>query len=95
MIGSCILQRRGSDVVLFSKEVMAMPTLKIEYPDYDATPDHIAALAKEHGITPEDLIKRAINAYLGDYGLKDPPEGFKPKTLTEVFVATGLYKPTD
>lgn len=95
VIGCCILQQRGSDVVLYSKEVMAMPTLKIEFQDNETTPDRIAALAQEHGISPEDLIKRAINDYLGDYGLKDPPEGFRPKTLTELFIATGVYKPTD
>lgn len=72
-----------------------MPTLKIEFQDNETTPDRIAALAQEHGISPEDLIKRAINDYLGDYGLKDPPEGFRPKTLTELFIATGVYKPTD
>lgn len=70
-----------------------MPTLKIEYQDNDATPDHIAALAKENGTTPEDLVKRAINEYLGVYGLKELPENFRPQTLNELFGAAGLTKP--
>ncbi len=64
----------------------------IEYDDRDTTPEHLIAMAKEHGITPEHLIHRAINAYMGDYGVKPVPPDSKPKNLQELFIATGVMK---
>lgn len=76
------LTTAGSVVVLQSKEVLAMPTLKIDFDDEDTTPDRLNELSRETGLSPEQLVHRAIALYLGEYGLKPLPEGFKPQLST-------------
>ena len=65
----------------------------IEFDDRDTMPERLEAMAKEHGITPEYLIHRAIGEHLGGYGLSDLPPDFKAKNLDEFFVAAGAMKP--
>lgn len=65
----------------------------IEYDDRDTTPERLAAMAQYQGITPEYLIHRAINQYLGGFGLKDLPPDFHAKSLEEFFVTAGAMKP--
>lgn len=69
-----------------------MPTLKIDFNDNDTTPERIAAMASDYGLTSEQLVKRAIAEFLGEYGLKEPPEDFAPQNLRELFTEVGLMK---
>lgn len=70
-----------------------MPTLKIEFDDDDTTPDRIAAIARDNGISSEQLVQRAIAQYLGEFGLKPLSEGSKPQSLQALFEETGVLKP--
>ena len=42
----------------------------IRFNDYETMPERIESRAAECGITPEQLICRAITQYMGGYGLK-------------------------
>lgn len=71
-----------------------METFTIEYTERDTTPDRIRAMAAFHEVTPEMVISRAVDAYLGLRFLPEPPpEDFEAKSLDELFVAYGLLKP--
>ena len=70
-----------------------METFTIEYIERDTTPDRIRAMAAFHGVTPEMVISRAVNEYLGERFLPEPPpEDFEAKSLDELFVAHGFRK---
>lgn len=71
----------------------AMPVIQVQFSDNDATFDRVSALASELGITPEDWVHRAIAKELGDYGLNPVPDGLQPKSLSQLFEATGILKP--
>ena len=86
------LKPMGSVVILGSKEVMAMPTLNIDFDDDDTTYEAITAMANGLGISSEQLVKRAVAQYVGEYGLEPPPEDFKPETLRDLFAGHGLIK---
>lgn len=72
-----------------------MPTLKIEFSDDETTPERLQGLARETGLTQEELVRRAIADFLADYRLKTPPEEFKPNTLRDLFVGYGVIKDKD
>jgi len=71
-----------------------MHGLTLEYPDRDTTPERLAALAAEHGISPEMLAMRAIEGYLGDYALREIPDDLPLRSLGDLLVARGLLKTT-
>lgn len=64
----------------------------IRFSDDETMPERIESRAAECGITPEQLLRRAITAYMGDYGLKSPPKGFEAKSLRDLFEGNGLFK---
>ena len=69
-----------------------MPTLMLQYGDDDTTPDRLAALAAEHGISAEMLAMRVIEDHLGEYGLTALPEDLDPSSYKEILEARGLLK---
>lgn len=72
-----------------------MAKLVITYSDNETMLERVERLAAEWGITPEQLARRAIAEYVGDYGLKELPEGFQPKNLNDLFVATGILRSSE
>ena len=69
-----------------------MRSITIDFDDNETLPDRIDALASELGITSQMLVKRAIVEHLGAYGLHSVPSDFKPTTLNELFVKSGVLK---
>jgi hypothetical protein len=65
----------------------------VSFSGNETMPERIEAMAAELDITPEMLIRRAISAHLGGYGLQEIPPGAKPKTLTEFLILSGVLKP--
>ena len=63
----------------------------IRFNDYETMPERIESRAAECGITPEQLICRAITQYMGGYGLKLLP-GREAKSLYDLFEAHGILK---
>lgn len=92
---NAILKEGQGGVVFGSKEGIFMPKFEINYRDDETTPDHIEQIATEHGITPEQLIRRAITQFLKGYGLQDFPEDQTPQSLGDLFEGTGVTKPKD
>lgn len=64
----------------------------IRFNEYETMPERIESRAAECGITPEQLICRAITQYMGDYGLTPLSEGFEAKSLYDLFEARGILK---
>ena len=64
----------------------------IRFNDYETMPERIESRAAECGVTPEQLICRAITQYMGEYGLKSLPGGFEAKSMHDLFEAKGLVK---
>ena len=64
----------------------------VSFSDNETMPDHIEAMAAELGITPEMLIRRALAAHLGEYGLQEVPPGVKVKSIPEFLVYSGVLK---
>ena len=69
-----------------------MPQIVINYEEDDTMPDRLSERADEWGISTEAMIHRAIDNFMGDYGLKSPPLGFEAKNLRELFQANGVIK---
>ncbi|EER62088.1 conserved hypothetical protein [Acidovorax delafieldii 2AN] len=69
-----------------------MKTFLIEFDDDETMPDRLRARAAEWGISPEDLIHRAIDALMVDYGLPALPKDFHAKSLRELFEVGGVLK---
>ena len=69
-----------------------MPQIVINFEDDDTMTDRLRERADEWGISIEAMIHRAINGFMGDYGLKSPPPGFEAKNLRELFQANGVIK---
>lgn len=55
-----------------SKQVIDMPTIKINYPDNHVMPDLLEKKASELGITVEQLIKRFIASGVDQDQTNDP-----------------------
>ena len=70
-----------------------MQQITITFRDDDTLPDRIALMAQAHQTTTQDIIERALSEYLGDFGLKPVPEGFRPKNILELAQAIGVIKP--
>ena len=64
----------------------------IRFNDYETMPERIESRAAECGVTPEQLICRAITQYMGEYGLKSLPGGFEAKSMHDLFESKGLVK---
>jgi len=75
-----------------SERNTTMPQIVINFDDDDTMPDRLRERADEWGISTEAMIHRAINSFMGDYGLKSPPPGFEAKNLREFFHAHGVMK---
>ena len=71
-----------------------MQELTIHFRDDDTLPDRVRKMADLRQTSPQDIIERALCAYLGDFGLTPAPEGFRPKTILELAEAIGSIKPT-
>lgn len=69
-----------------------MRSITVEFDDNETLPERIDAMASEQGISPQMLVKRAIVEHLGTYGLQSVPPDFKPSTLCELFVKSGILK---
>ena len=69
-----------------------MEKVVLQFKDYDTTMDLVRDKASSEGISPEQLIHRAIDSYLGSWGLKDVPQGAAPQSLRELFEITGVMK---
>ncbi len=73
-----------------------MRKLEIEYPEDDLTPDAIDSLAASLDVTPEMIVKRAVDAYLEVHSpLKEatPADLENVTTLQGLFAAHGITKP--
>lgn len=70
-----------------------MDRFVIEYSDDQTMPDRLRARAAEWNISPEDLIHRAIIAFMGDYGLPPLTGDIKAQSLRELFEIAGVLKP--
>lgn len=64
----------------------------IRFSDDETMPERMESRAAECGITPEQLLRRAITAYMGDYGLKCLPDGFEAKSLNDLFETHRIFK---
>lgn len=71
----------------------AMPEILLRFSDNETTYERVNSLASELGLTPEQWVLRAIAKELGDYGLKPIPDGLQPKSLSQLFEASGVLKP--
>lgn len=69
-----------------------MREISIQIANDDTLFDRVASLAVQRGTTSQDIIERAIAAYLGDFGLNPVPEGFRPKNVLELAQKRGLFK---
>lgn len=74
-------------------KALTMKEMLLQFSEDDTALERLASQAQELGITPEEWVHRAIAVQLGAYGLQAVPEGVSPKTLQELFVATGILKP--
>ncbi|KLR58169.1 hypothetical protein, partial [Diaphorobacter sp. J5-51] len=72
---------------------IAMQQITIQFRDDDTLPDRVRKMAELRQTSPQDIIERALCAYLGDFGLTPIPEGFRPKTIIELAEAIGSIKP--
>lgn len=85
---------RSTGVCLNSKEGLSMAKVfTVSFSDNETMAEHIEAMAADLGITPEMLIRRALAEHLGDYGLKEVPEGAKINSITELLIHSGVFKP--
>jgi hypothetical protein len=75
-------------------EDLIMPKVfTVSFADNETMPDCIEAMAADLSITPEMLIRRALAAHLGEYGLQEVPSGVKVKSITEFLIHSGVLKP--
>lgn len=72
---------------------MPIITFNVHFAENETMPERLVDFAQSRNLTLEMLVRRALTAYLGDYGLTELPENFEAKKLEDFFVATGLLKP--
>ncbi len=71
-------------------KALTMKEMLLRFSDDDTALERLASQAQGFGITPEEWVHRAIAFQLGAFGLQSVPEDFAPKSLQELFVATGI-----
>lgn len=69
-----------------------MQRITLQFQDGDTLPDRVREMAALRQTTPQDIVERALFAYLGDFELKPVPEVFQPKNILELAQARGLFK---
>ena len=65
----------------------------VSFADNETMPDCIEAMAADLSITPEMLIRRALAAHLGEFGLQEVPPGVKVRSITDFLIHSGVLKP--
>lgn len=69
-----------------------MDELVIHFPENSTLFDQLQKLAAELNMPADMIVLRAVNEFVGDYGLKELPADFKATMLEEVIFARGLTK---
>ena len=82
-----VKQSRSWLKLLHARRSLSMQEITLQFQDNDTLPDRL-----RDQTTTQDIIERALCAYMGEFGLKPVPEGFQPKSILELAQARGLFK---
>mgnify|MGYP006425240523 CR=1 FL=1 len=72
-----------------------MTSITINFSERDTAPERLDQLARYHGITREQLVKRFIADGLGGYGLRQVSHDETFTDLEGMLVLSGALKPID